>query len=166
MNDLGIADLFERDPFSPKALSMPDAAIDGGTWRLEIPGEPSAWGRGSPVVINGHARILTPKKTRSFQSTVREIAGRAWQRAPIADRPIFMRATFTRVVPSSWSHKKRIAALAGHLWPTSKPDLDNYVKSIKDALNELVYVDDRLIVASSERKVFGEIPGSLIELAW
>jgi Holliday junction resolvase RusA-like endonuclease len=32
-------------------------------------------------------------------------------------------------VPTSWSNKRRLAALAGAIAPTSKPDIDNYVKT-------------------------------------
>ena len=48
--------------------------------------------------------------------------------------------------PASWSQKKQRAALAGQAFPTSKPDVDNVVKGIFDACNEVVWKDDKQVV--------------------
>ena len=69
-------------------------------------------------------------------------------------------------VPKSKSKKFREAALSGLEYPTKKPDIDNIIKAIQDALNGLAYKDDALIVRLHTVKLYSEIPRvevSLIE---
>ena len=42
--------------------------------------------------------------------------------------------------------------------PTKKPDADNVIKIITDALNGIAYDDDRQIVALMFEKFYAEIP--------
>lgn len=167
MNDLANVDLLDgRDPFSPKMLSLPQPRDDGGTWTLQIAGESVAKGRPKLGTVNGHAMAFTPTKTRNYEAYVRELAECEWKRAPIAERPIWLRATFVRAIPASWSIKKKNAASANRVHPTGRPDLDNCVKAITDALNSIVYADDALIVALDVRKVYGAIPHAVVTLIW
>ena len=39
-------------------------------------------------------------------------------------------------------------------WPTSRPDLDNYVKLVKDAMNEIVYLDDSQVIWLEAKKLY------------
>jgi Holliday junction resolvase RusA-like endonuclease len=160
-------DLFDGgDPFSPKMLTLAQARDDGGTWTLHIPSEPIAKGRPKLAVVHGHARAYTPKRTRTYEDIIRQTAIREWKRPLIAGRPIWMRATFVRAIPASWSVKKQNAAQAGVLYPVGRPDLDNFWKACVDALNGTVYVDDALIVEGYARKVYGSIPHVVVTLTW
>ncbi|MFP3867677.1 MAG: RusA family crossover junction endodeoxyribonuclease [Desulfobacteraceae bacterium] len=49
-------------------------------------------------------------------------------------------------VPQSKSKKWQAAALAGEIRPTTRPDLDNLVKQIKDVCNGIFWGDDRQVV--------------------
>lgn len=122
---------------------------------IVIPGEPVAKGRGRATRTG---RVFTPAKTRKAEET---LAGRAM--AQLATRtdlpltgPLRLEATFTRVVPKSWTRRDR----AENPLPTSKPDVDNLLKLAKDALTGLVWVDDAQIVTVITRKVFGEAPST------
>ena len=57
-----------------------------------------------------------------------------------------MHVRFCLPVPKSWPLRRQDAALDGKELPAKRPDLDNYVKMIADALNGVVYVDDAQIV--------------------
>ena len=168
MNDaIANVDLFDgRDPFSPKMLTLPQPKIDGGTWTLTVPGEPIAKGRPKLGVVNGHAHAFTPKRTRTYEDIIRQTAIREWKRPLIAERPIWMRATFVRAIPASWSIKKKNAASAGQVQPIGRPDLDNFWKACVDAMNGVVYVDDALIVEMAARKVYGAVPNVTVTLTW
>ena len=48
------------------------------------------------------------------------------------------------------SKRKREAALAGRLRPTTKPDVSNVLKGVEDALKGVWYVDDSQIVGYGE----------------
>ena len=49
-------------------------------------------------------------------------------------------------------------AVKGELMPTTKPDIDNYVKSVLDASNGMLYHDDNQIVELIARKLYAEEP--------
>lgn len=136
-------------------------------FRLVIPGEPGAWQRPGARVINGHARLFQKAKSRKYADIVRQVAAVQWAAQPlIGETWIVMDATFYKSVPASWSKKKRAAALAHEVRPIGKPDIDNYVKAVKDGLSGVVYIDDSLIVDSNSRKRYAEQPRVEIVLQW
>ncbi len=63
-----------------------------------------------------------------------------------------------RPIPKSFSKKKTAAAEAGQIRPTTKPDADNYVKGIKDALNKVIWKDDSQIVSVTVAKFYSQRP--------
>ena len=65
-------------------------------------------------------------------------------------------------VPASWSKKKQAQALDGLMFPTKKPDVDNVVKAIFDALNGIVWGDDVQVVWLAASKRYDAIPGVLV----
>nr|WP_286673097.1 RusA family crossover junction endodeoxyribonuclease [Bacillus subtilis] len=56
------------------------------------------------------------------------------------------------------TQKRRKRAENGLLRPTTKPDVDNYVKGVKDALNHLIYKDDSQVVDLKVSKFYSEEP--------
>ena len=86
----------------------------------------------------------TPKKTQSFEDSVAEAyrfnypAGMSFP-----DEALEIRMEFIFKMPSSWSKKKQQEML----WKPckKKPDIDNCMKSIMDALNGVAYTDDSQI---------------------
>jgi Holliday junction resolvase RusA-like endonuclease len=58
--------------------------------------------------------------------------------------------------PVSWSKKKRTAALDGVIRPTTKPDIDNVIKGIFDAINDIVFLDDKQVVSLLVSKLYAE----------
>ncbi|MDR1647770.1 MAG: RusA family crossover junction endodeoxyribonuclease, partial [Zoogloeaceae bacterium] len=62
--------------------------------------------------------------------------------------------------PASWSKKKRGAALGNPraILPAKRPDLDNVVKSVCDAMNGVVFRDDAQIVRLTAEKIYAECP--------
>lgn len=61
-------------------------------------------------------------------------------------------------IAKNTSKKKRQQMLAGLIRPTKKPDLDNVIKSILDALNKVAYHDDTQIVSLSMEKFYSGSP--------
>ena len=114
----------------------------------------------------GGRRAYTPKKTKDYECRVRAAFSDAYH----GDIPVYAENTPVRAVieviqgvPQSWSKKKREAALAGRLAPTSRNgDLDNIAKSILDALNECVYHDDAQVTTLIVSKRYGEEPRAVI----
>lgn len=108
--------------------------------------------------VNGRARLYTPKQTQDEEYTV---ASLAYQQIgqPLLEAALDVEIYITVRPPKSWSNKKRAAALAQETRPTSKPDLDNVAKLYLDALNGIVWVDDKQIAELKVVKRWGEKAG-------
>ena len=55
-----------------------------------------------------------------------------------------------RSIPKGFSKKKKDAAIMEEIRPVTKPDLSNYMKSVEDALNGIIWQDDNQIVGYLE----------------
>lgn len=64
-----------------------------------------------------------------------------------------------RALPSSLAPAKRDLALLGVVRPSTRPDVDNYLKQIFDGLNGIVWEDDGQIVTVTAAKWYSDRPG-------
>jgi Holliday junction resolvase RusA-like endonuclease len=71
--------------------------------------------------------------------------------------PLFVEMLFT-------VKKAKMPAYICREYPAKRPDLDNYIKAIKDFGNELLWDDDALIVRLLAEKKYGEKPGIFIRI--
>lgn len=133
----------------------------GGAVVVELAGKPIPKGR--PRFGKGHA--YTPAQTRGYEEALAWTARRAMKGRPIMLGAVTMSIVASIGVPQRWKPAAKAAAIAGEIKPTSKPDLDNYGKAVRDALNGIVYADDAQIVFQIESKVYAEEPGIRIEIA-
>lgn len=128
--------------------------------KIVIPGSPIGQGRPKFTTINGHAKAYDPEKSRNYKAYVKMLATQAMKETGFEriDGPcnVVIQAYFE--VPKSKSKKFREAALLDQVRPTKKPDADNIVKAIQDALNGLVYKDDACIVNLSCEKFYSDNP--------
>lgn len=123
-----------------------------------IPGNPIGKGRPKFARRGNFVTAYTPEKTASYENLVKMQADAAMAgRAPIEGAANVEIALFV-VPPASWSQKKQRAALAGEIFPTSKPDVDNVIKGIFDAMNEIVWRDDKQVVDLVVKKRYAETP--------
>jgi Holliday junction resolvase RusA-like endonuclease len=117
-----------------------------------------------PAVAMGRPRMTrrgfayTPAATRKYEAHGRLAAQLAMDGRPPIDVPVRMVAVVELPIPASWSQRRRAAAITGEIRPTSRPDIDNYVKAAADALNGIVVTDDALIVELDARKRYGTDP--------
>jgi Holliday junction resolvase RusA-like endonuclease len=88
--------------------------------------------------VGGRARMYTPQKTVAFEAAVLK-AGKPFLLAPI-EGPVRLRIVAYFEMPRSWSKRKK-AQMDGQ-YHTQKPDADNVMKAVKDALDEVAWNDD------------------------
>lgn len=91
--------------------------------------------------------VYTPKETVSKEAEIRFHVQREWKDEPLSG-PLVCKASFFLTRPESVSPKKRP-------YPNSKPDLDNLIK-ILDALNGIVWHDDKQIVTMIAKKEYAD----------
>src|SRR5262245_5976684 len=120
------------------------------------------------VVAKGRPRmtrqgfVYTPARTRKYEAYLKLAASEAMMgRAPLPG-PVRLELFVELPISTSWSQKKKAAALAGAVLPISRPDLDNYQKVASDAINLVVIVDDSQIVETRARKRYGPQPKLLV----
>jgi Holliday junction resolvase RusA-like endonuclease len=107
-------------------------------------------------------RIYTPKETVNAEAYIKYLASEAMGNMDPFQGAL--KATFAIYVeiPKSFSKTKRQAALDGVEYPTTKPDLDNIVKLLADAMNGVVYKDDKQIVSICVSKKYAEVASAHI----
>jgi Holliday junction resolvase RusA-like endonuclease len=125
--------------------------------QFTVYGEPVAQGRPRATTINGHIRMYDPKKSSDFKNYVRLVAS---EHRPdkLLEGPISLTVKVYKKTLKSFSKKKIAAAESGQLRPTSKPDVDNYVKGVKDALKNVIWKDDSQVVDLHISKWYSETP--------
>lgn len=124
---------------------------DNGTILIVVAGEPVAQGRPRISTVNGFPRAYDPAKSRNWKQYARLVAQQVMEREEtLLYGPVSLSVRVYRKMPKSFSKKKQTQALEGSLLPTTKPDLDNYVKGATDSINGIVIKDDNQIVKFHE----------------
>lgn len=124
-------------------------------------GEVVGKGRPRAIVKGKHAQLYTPEKTRMFEDSIRfEFMANNCEQMPVYDRDKSLMAEITVGVPipQSYSKKKQALCRDGFIAPTKKPDIDNILKSIFDALNGFAFVDDVQVVKVIAEKKYANVP--------
>lgn len=133
--------------------------------KLTVFGEPVAQGRPRFSNQNGFTKVYDPEKSRDFKQYIKLVAS---QNAPneLLEGALYLTVDIYKAIPKkiSKSKNKLEQALSGALRPTTKPDVDNYVKGIKDALNKVIWKDDSQIVSLTVRKWYSDKPRIEIEV--
>lgn len=135
-----------------------------GPVTISLLGEPVPWARAG--TRSGHH--YTPTRQRNNAATLQRAAEAAMVETgyPVPlDGPLSLEVFAEIGIPASWSKRKKNAAILGNIHPTGRPDLDNIVKQIKDALTSVVYRDDALICVIRARKRYGVQPKLVITVA-
>jgi crossover junction endodeoxyribonuclease RusA len=125
--------------------------------RLSPVGIPKPQPRPKATIRGAHAGVYTPATAKSWKELI------AFEAASLAGRqvegPIALRVHFT--LPRPKARKKET-------YVTTRPDLDNLLKSTMDALTDrAVWRDDSQIAEISSRKTYETaetVPGAVIEI--
>lgn len=123
---------------------------------ITIPGTPVGKGRPKFSSRGGFVRAYTPKKTATYEELVQQHGNLAMQGAEPMQGPLSVDMVVCMPIPESWPKKRKQAAIAEVELPTTKPDIDNIVKGVFDALNGIAWQDDKQVVTLKVKKIYGE----------
>jgi len=126
--------------------------IKNNTYTFVLPFLPAPKGR--PRV--GKFGVYTPKKTRDSENQIKDFIfsfSKLFFEQP-TKMAIGVELQFTMIRPKS-SKKK---------YPTVKPDIDNLIKTLLDAMNGIIYADDNQIIDLSASSRYGEEEKTKIKL--
>ena len=131
---------------------------------FEVPGKPRGKGRPRASVVAGRARMYTPAETASYENKIllcyqQRHSGKRFL-APVS---LEVEAYFS--VPRSYTKKRAALCAQNALRPTCKPDMDNIVKAVADALNGVAYADDSGIVELHISKRYGSPERLVVRLS-
>lgn len=106
-----------------------------------------------PRIVNGHA--YTPQETQEYERAIRQM--------------VLLRMNIEGQKPyQTWCHLKITFCYASLKKPkpfcNSRPDIDNLLKAIFDALNGVCYRDDAIILRVEATKEYGKYDAILIEM--
>lgn len=127
--------------------------------KFSVPGQPFGKQRPKFSRKGQYVNTYTPGETVSYENLVslmyqQAARGKMFSEGAMLD----VRIIAYYEIPKSTSKKKRKAMLEHKIRPTKKPDIDNVIKVVADALNKVAYRDDTQIVDCQCRKFYAESP--------
>ena len=120
------------------------------TYTFTVFGKPQ--GKGRPRL--GKNGVYTPQKTRDYEEQIRWAFRRDNRGAVPFAGSVKIAAICYYSAPKQITKKRLDEIRSGIVYPTVKPDLDNVLKVVADALNGLAYVDDKQICGAYIEKRF------------
>jgi len=132
-------------------------------------GQPTAKARArhrqiKPKVGKPFIQTYTPTKTVSYEKMIGSLAKQYMNGRKPSKRPIEIDVVMFFEVPKSWPKWKQEAALNGLIAHTTKPDADNVLKALKDALNDIAWQDDAYVCIGHFAKFYADKPGVQMEV--
>lgn len=128
--------------------------------RLRVPTDPVAKARPRVAIRGGHAHAYTPAKTQEAEWRIRDAFTKAYPEHLPWSGPIRLHVTAWLAMPKSIPKKHRLDAL-----PTKRPDCDNYLKTVLDALNGVAFADDSQVVTVHFAKRYAAAEAPAWEIA-
>jgi Holliday junction resolvase RusA-like endonuclease len=126
-----------------------------------VPGDPVGKERPRHDPRHPERRPHTPEKTKTYEEKVKWCFLQA--HGEMIDGPVRLRVVAYFGIPSSASKKRQALMRDGKILPTKKPDEDNILKVVQDALSGLAYKDDAYVVTGCCTKKYGD-PGVFVEI--
>lgn len=133
-----------------------------GMVTFHVPGKPQGKARARTFrnPHTGKSMSMTPERTVLYENFIKDqflnAAGGFYLEK---GKPVTLRIV-ARFLPSQSASKKRKAdMLEGRELPLKKPDMDNIVKAVADALNGVAYHDDTQIALVVAKKAYSAVEG-------
>lgn len=124
-----------------------------------VGGEPKGKARPRFARVYDGVSVRTPKATKEYEQNIKvtylEQCGNV--KFP-EDSQLELSVAAYFKIPKSGSKKKKAEMRIGGIRPTKKPDGDNILKAVADALNGVCYKDDKNIVKMSIEKFYSDVP--------
>lgn len=135
-----------------------------------VPGEPA--GKGRPRFAIRKSRdggsfvsVRTPDKTVVYENLIKiEYQQQTGRHRFPDDAMLEMEIEAYFGIPKGASKKRKAAMLTGDIRPTKKPDADNVLKAVADALNDIAYRDDTQLVDCIVHKYYDTEPRVIVTI--
>lgn len=124
-------------------------------------------GKGRPRFCRQGAgvRTYTPARTAEYEELIKREYISQCNGYKFEDVPLRVAIHAYKAVPKGTSKGKRSDMLERKIRPCIKPDTDNVIKIVLDALNGIAYKDDKCVVAVSASKYYADEEFMDVEIA-
>lgn len=107
--------------------------------------------------------FYTPRKTHDYEDQI------AWEYKKAGGiyygKSLFsVKLKVFHSIPTSFSKKKTKECEEWLIRPTKKPDVDNVLKAVFDALNKVCWYDDAYVIFAQEEKYYSTNPRVEVEI--
>ena len=123
-----------------------------------VEGIPVPKARARIVMRGKYPSAYTPETSKTYETLLKVAAKSAMNKEglKLVETPCDLFVRFYLPIPTSTSKKKAELMRTGEIRHAKKPDLDNLIKQICDAMNGVVWKDDSQVVRIVSSKHYGE----------
>lgn len=133
--------------------------------KFTVLGEPVGKGRPRFRNAGNFVQTYTPEKTVNYETLVQlEYRRQCHDFKFEKEIPLDVRITAYYGIPKSASKKKAQLMRDRKIRPIKKPDADNVIKAILDALNKIAYHDDTQVADLQLRRFYSDNPRVVITM--
>lgn len=145
-----------------KNLKMNSTQWPNGSIEFEVVGDLVGKGRPKFSTVNGFPQAYTPAKTKKYEKTIKDAYLKISGYKSLKSLKI---TVYAYAEPPKSKTKKFKESAFSHLFdPTTKPDIDNILKCVLDALNDVAYQDDKQVTEIVARKLYGHVSRVVVRI--
>jgi len=122
-------------------------------YMFAVPGQPRGKGRPRFRKTGKFVQAYTPKETHEYENVIR-----TYYKGKKMHGMISLTIGAYYEIPKSYTKKYRKEIIDTNIRPMVKPDIDNVIKVVMDALNGVAYDDDKQIVTVLAVKQYSSDP--------
>lgn len=123
-------------------------------YEFEVPGK--IIGKGRPRLNTYTGNVYTPTRTKDYESLVQQYFMLKYPRFKPFEGRVKVEIDALFEIPKSVKKAEKELMLQNKINPTKKPDIDNIVKIILDAMNGVAFKDDIQITKLDVEKNYSE----------
>ena len=113
-------------------------------------------GKARPRVNTYTCKAYTPENTKDYEMLIKQYFKLKYPRYVPLENRVAVKIVAQFKIPKTATKKDKALIEEGKISPTKKPDIDNIIKIILDALNKMAFKDDNQITKIEVEKIYGE----------
>ena len=125
---------------------------------FEVPGQPKGKERPRWTMVSNTSIVYTPRNTRGYEDMIKTYYKINNFKAFKKDDALEVSAIAYYQIPKKTKKSNKLLMIKVEMLPTKKPDIDNIMKVVLDALNGIAYHDDSQVCKVNFMKMYSEDP--------
>lgn len=131
-------------------------------YEFEVPGK--IIGKGRPRLNSYTGSVYTPTRTKDYETLVEQYFLLKYPRFKPFEGRVQVEINANFEIPKSTKKAEKDLMLENKINPTKKPDIDNIVKIILDAMNGIAFKDDTQITKLCVEKKYAASESIIVRI--